>query len=122
MSTALAKIEPRASAPAVTDTAPHGSIPRGLCVLHRCDNRLCVNPAHLFAGSHAENMADMKAKGRAVGHKGERNPRAILSRGDVLEIRRAIGAGVPQERLALAFGVSKSTVNAIHLKRIWREV
>ena len=65
----------------------NGPIPDGLCVLHSCDVRMCVNTEHLFLGDHNVNMQDMKNKGRGRGARGEANGKCKLSDKDVAAIR-----------------------------------
>lgn len=86
----------------------HGEIDDGHFVCHRCDNRACVNPDHLFAGSPRDNMRDMWAKGR---HPGSNR---ILSDDDVRAIRaRYTGARGEQTSLAREYGVSSNQINLI---------
>lgn len=104
-------------------TIHYGDIPSGLCVLHRCDVRMCVNPDHLFLGTNAENMADKVAKGRQSRQSGESNPSAKLTKGDVEEIRRRYSSGlISQETLAEYFGVSQTLIGMIVRERIWKNV
>lgn len=85
----------------------------GQVVMHTCDNDKCVNVAHLRAGTQLENIADMKAKGRARARKGEANGFARLTNAQAEEIRRRKADGVTQRALALEFGVGQSTVSRI---------
>ena len=81
-----------------------GPIPRGLCVLHRCDTPSCVNPAHLWVGTQAENVADMTRKGRGT---------ANLSDSDVRIIRQRLRAGETQRAIAHDYGIWQNTVSRI---------
>ena len=88
----------------------NGPIPSGLFVLHRCDVPCCINPAHLFLGTHADNMRDMRAKGRGRSVRGERHVNAKLTDLQVQEIRIAIAAGRTQRSIASEYGVSKAPI------------
>lgn len=92
-------------------TLTYGEIPAGQSVLHRCDVRNCCNPAHLFLGSHAENMADMVAKLRQH-HK--------LSPEQVAEIRTAGKARAStQADLGARYGICQQAVSQIVLSQVW---
>ena len=98
-----------------------GPVPDGLCVLHKCDVRSCVNPAHLFLGTKADNAADMVKKGRSS--RGERRFNAVLKEADVRSIRAKYAAGgITQQRLAVEFKVSQTTINKIISQKIWSHV
>lgn len=93
-----------------------GAIPDGLYVLHRCDVKRCINPAHLFLGTHADNMADMAQKGRAA------RTNVKLSDAEVREIRRLAGTGLSQRAIARRFAVHQGTVWPILAGRTWAHV
>ena len=96
-----------------------GDIPNGLWVLHRCDNRSCVNPAHLFLGTLQDNVDDMWMKGRGNPRVGESNHLAKLTEADVLAIRDDPRL---QEDIARDYGIVQTTVSAIKTKRTWAHV
>lgn len=92
-----------------------GPIPEGRMVCHSCDNRRCVNPDHLFLGSHSENMADMATKRRAA--SGSRHGMVKLTESDVAIIRGSSERGVS---LARRFGVTPANISAIRLGQTWK--
>jgi len=92
-----------------------------LCVCHSCDNTLCVNPAHLWLGTHLQNMKDKVAKGRQNSHEGERNPNAKLTLEDSEEIRQLWATGkYKQSQIAKMFEVTPNLVSQIVTQKIWK--
>ncbi len=100
-----------------------GPIPNGLHVLHNCpagDNRLCVNPMHLFLGTQLDNMRDMHKKGRRI--QGALSVHAKLSEEDVRMIRQRCGNGEFQRDVASDYSISQSCVNNIVQRKKWAHV
>lgn len=95
-----------------------GPIPLGLMVLHRCDCPCCVNPHHLFLGTHSDNMNDMVSKGRNI--KGSSSPQAKINESIALKIKSM--RGTPTKEIAFIFGISRQSVADIIYGRTWKHV
>jgi hypothetical protein len=99
-----------------------GTIPDGLEVCHHCDNPACVNPSHLFLGTHLKNMADRSRKGRHWSQRypgllvGANHPKSKLTTEDVSRIFQMYRSGIPGTKIAPLFQVDPSTIYDI-LKR-----
>lgn len=99
----------------------HGvDMPTDEVARHTCDRPLCLNPAHLVCGSHADNIRDRDERGRTS--RGERHYAAKLTEGSVREIRRRAAAGATRKALALEYGVSPQLISRIVLRQVWAEV
>lgn len=128
----------------------NGPVPEGQRVLHRCDNPSCVRPDHLFLGTQADNLADMRQKGRAkpgpgakadqaainrprgddhwsrrnpeLVRRGERHHKAKMTAEQVIELRRLSSEGWSLARLAERFGIRISTASYIVRRETWRDI
>lgn len=103
----------------------NGPITPGLFVLHSCDNPPCCEPAHLFQGTQAQNLADMCAKGRhatGYGIKGSQHWCARLTEDEVREMRQLRRVGVILADLAVLYDVGISAVHSIVTYKTWRHV
>ena len=96
------------------------SVPPGMCVCHRCDVRLCVNPEHLFVGSLSDNNADCRRKGRNA--RGETVCTAKLTEGQVMEIRRLYRSGLRNVDLCRRYRISATNVSNIVRHKRWAHV
>jgi hypothetical protein len=101
----------------------HGEVPEGLVVCHSCDNPLCCRPSHLFIATQAENLADCRAKGRAVYRTGCDHHRATakVTPEQIMDARRAYESGETQTSIARRLGVHSSTISRAVRGHIWRD-
>ena len=124
----------------------NGAIDGGLIICHKCDNPSCVRASHLFAGTHADNSADMVAKGRQTTgsnvpyenrlrgdahplrrnpelvRKGSKHSRAKLTESDVISIRQLYERGGKQVDIANQYGVNYRTISLIVLRKSWTHI
>lgn len=97
----------------------HGVEP-SKCLLHRCDNRRCVRPDHLFEGTRQENMQDKVAKGRQL--RGETCPVSKLTEANVRMARALYAEGHYQKTIARSFHVDQSTISNIIRRKTWGHI
>lgn len=98
----------------------YGPIPVGQSVLHSCDNRACVNPRHLRAGTQAENITDAVTRGRNA--KGNQLPGAKLTPESVGAVRALLASGMKPTAIARVLGVNHHTVTDIRDGVTWKHV
>lgn len=107
----------------------NGPIPKGMHVCHKCDNRLCVNPEHLFLGTPKENYDDMVKKGRKPRQPrgehysiGSTNPRAKIDEAQAIDIRNQFESGIAIDQLAEKFNLTKTNIRLIINRKTWKHI
>ncbi len=98
----------------------NGVIQNNLRVCHSCDNRMCVNPNHLFLGTAKDNMQDCLRKGRKNPAKGEKVATSVLTRKQVETVKDLCGQGLSQSEVGRMFGVKSQAINKIMRGFTWR--
>jgi len=111
------------------------SIPKDLCVLHKCDNRRCINPLHLFLGTPKDNTQDMIIKNRGANKKGvvpnnfvkqvervKKGQFSKLTAIQVKEIKKFLEVGINYRIIADQYNVSASCISDIKRKATWIDI
>ena len=96
-----------------------GGIPKNMEVCHKCDNPACVNPDHLFLGTHKDNMNDASVKKRFPNRKGQNNPSAKLTENDIRDIKILLQTDLSQRKIGLLFSVGQTTISDIKMGKNW---
>jgi len=99
-----------------------GEIPKGMQVNHKCHNKKCINPDHLYIGTQKQNMQDMISAGRGANRKGSSSPMAKLNEEKVYKIKELIESGEPIKNIAREYCVCESTIRAIRSNLTWKHV
>lgn len=98
----------------------YGPIPKGLDVCHKCDNRKCVNPSHLFLGTRQDNMTDACVKNRM--QRGEDRFNSVLNETIVREARQMHKNGMKITDIAKHFNIERTTIGNAIIRKSWRHV
>lgn len=101
-----------------------GVVPGQLNVLHKCDNRRCVRPDHLFLGTQLDNVRDMAQKGRRVSNvpKGPDHHFAKFTAEKVRELRSLYASGVGPTELGRRYGVTAQSAWSVAVRKTWKHV
>lgn len=98
----------------------YGPLARDQRVLHKCDVPQCCNPNHLFAGTQADNVADMIQKGR--NRVGEAHPNAKTSAAEVIKMRELASSGMTVSEISKLLGTKRTQVSDIVSRRRWKHL
>ena len=99
----------------------NGGIPDDMCVLHKCDNRGCVNPSHLFLGTQADNVKDMMDKKRNKHPTKERHHFAKINGEIITKMKTMRSNGAIYKDIGEAFGIHLSTARSAIIGKTWRQ-
>ena len=114
---------PRFSWELHNEKIPRGIGYHGVCVLHKCDNRKCVNPKHLYLGTAKDNMKDKLERNRANMPKGEKHHNSKITEQVVKIIRELYKRpDLTQRDLAKDFNLGQTTISNIVNKKRWKHI